>query len=196
MTTRLQRALTDPGDPPVRPLPTAVTDLLVDLAAPPRLAAHLRAVHDVAHGLVAWVAEHHPAVRFDLGAVLFGAATHDVGKVLHVEELSGPGTRHEAAGRQLLLDCGVDPVLARFAGTHGDWHAPGITVEDLLVSVADKTWKAKRVEDLERLLVDQLARASGQEPWEVFLDLDDHLDGVAAGADDRLKFQNSHPVAG
>jgi len=126
--------------------------------------------------------------------VLFGAATHDIGKVRHIEELSGPGSLHERAGQQLLLDAGVDPSLARFAATHGDWDAPGIQVEDLLVSVADKTWKAKRVPELEQLLIDRLVQASGHEPWQVFLDLDDHLGQLAAGADQRLAFQNSHPI--
>jgi len=194
VSTRLQRALEDPGDPPVAPLPPACADLLVELAAPPRLAAHLRLVHDVAAQLSAWLAGQHPAVAFDRDAVLFGAATHDIGKVRHIEELSGPGSLHERAGQQLLLDAGVDPSLARFAATHGDWDAPGIQVEDLLVSVADKTWKAKRVPELEQLLIDRLVQASGHEPWQVFLDLDDHLGQLAAGADQRLAFQNSHPI--
>ena len=46
----LHRALTDPG---LRPLPERVSLLLRELDAPPRLAAHLRAVHDVAAGLKA-----------------------------------------------------------------------------------------------------------------------------------------------
>lgn len=195
MTTRLQRALTDPGDPPVRPLPADVAELLVELAAPPRLAAHLRAVHDVAHGLTTWLAQQHPAVTFDRAAVLYGAATHDIGKVVHVEELSGPGSQHEQAGQRLLLDAGVEESLARFAATHASWDAPGIEIEDLLVSVADKVWKAKRVPELEQLLVDRLARASGQELWQAFLDLDDQRDHLASGADARLAFQNAHPVA-
>ena len=44
----LRRALTDRGEPPLRPLPNQVNELLESLNAPPRLAAHLRAVHDVA----------------------------------------------------------------------------------------------------------------------------------------------------
>ncbi|MFD3326761.1 hypothetical protein [Streptomyces sp. NPDC058701] len=48
---RLFRALTAPGEPPVRPLPPEVSALLRTLAAPPRLAAHLRLVHDVAYEL-------------------------------------------------------------------------------------------------------------------------------------------------
>jgi hypothetical protein len=55
-----------------------VTDLLVTLPTPPRLAAHLRAVHDVAAQLLAWLDRHYPALTVDHDAVLFGAATHTV----------------------------------------------------------------------------------------------------------------------
>ncbi|WP_431962932.1 hypothetical protein [Actinacidiphila sp. bgisy160] len=81
----------------------------------------------------------------------FGAATHDIGKALHVAELSAPGSAHERAGRAQLLAQGVTPRLARFAATHGSWTDAAVTMEDLLVSVADKVWKGKRVTELEDL---------------------------------------------
>jgi hypothetical protein len=195
VNTALHHALTDSGDPPILALPAAVAQLLVTLEAPPRLAAHLRAVHDVAHQLTAWLRTNHPDLRFDRDAVLFGAATHDIGKAIHIAELSGPGCEHEKAGQALLLEAGIEPGLARFAATHASWNRDDIEVEDLLVSVADKIWKAKRVTDLERLIVDRLAAASELETWQIFMNLDDHLDQLAAGADDRLQFQNSYPVA-
>jgi hypothetical protein len=178
----------------VKPLPTAAETLLADLQAPPRLIAHLRLVHDVACQLVSWMERHHPSVEFDRDAVLFGAATHDIGKVLHPNELSGPGSSHEPAGHELLLARGVEERLARFARTHASWTADDIGLEDLLVSLADKVWKAKRVPDLEQLVTVRLATAAGQEPWEVFMALDDELDRIASGADARLAFQSSHPV--
>jgi hypothetical protein len=152
---RLDHALTDPS---LRELPAEVNDLLRNLQAPPRLAAHLR----------------------------------DIGKIIHIEELSRPGSLHEKAGEQLLLEAGVAPHLARFAATHASWTEPGITVEDLLVSLADKVWKGKRVRELEQLLVDQLVIASGQEAWQVFLDLDDQLGKLTESADARLAFQNTY----
>jgi hypothetical protein len=127
--TWLEHALIDLGEPPIRELPAEVTGLLLQLQAPPRLAAHLRAVHDVAHEITAWVASTYPSLSFDREAVLYGATTHDIGKAVHVEELSGPGSLHEKAGRQLLLDAGIAPSLARFAATHASWTEPGITVE-------------------------------------------------------------------
>ncbi|MEU6253487.1 HD domain-containing protein [Streptomyces sp. NPDC047043] len=190
----LQPALHDPGDPPLRPLPDQVARLLRDLDAPPRLAAHLRAVHDVAHQLVDWMAREHPSVQLDREAVLFGAATHDIGKTAHPAELSGPGSAHEAAGRELLLAHGIAPELARFAASHATWTRPGIGLEDLLVSVADKIWKGKRVQELEDLFVARLAEASGRTAWEEFLSFDDLLTAIGQDADGRLAFQAAYPV--
>ncbi|MFC0544437.1 HD domain-containing protein [Kutzneria chonburiensis] len=180
----LSRALTESS---LRPLPAGAAELLRELDAPPRLAAHLRAVHDVAAQLVDWF---DGRLELDADAVLFGAATHDIGKVIHRDELSGPGHRHEPAGRDLLLSHGIPAQLARFAANHASWAAPDITAEDLVVSLADKIWKAKRVPDLEELVV---ARLPG-EPWQAFLELDDELTRIAATADHRLAFQSAFPV--
>ncbi|MBL1103951.1 HD domain-containing protein [Streptomyces sp. 5-8] len=187
-------ATDDITDPPLRPLPGRAALLLEEVDAPPRLVAHLRAVHDVAARLVEWVRRHCPSLEFDSEAVLFGAATHDIGKALHPAELSGPGARHEAAGRELLLTHGVPAGLARFAGTHAAWATPGIGVEDLLVSLADKVWKNKRVADLEDLVVARLAGADGRPRWEWFMALDEALTAIGDGADRRLAYQMSHPL--
>ncbi|KUM91683.1 phosphohydrolase [Streptomyces cellostaticus] len=181
-------------DPPLRPLPERAAVLLGRVDAPPRLVAHLRAVHDVAARLVEWVQRRCPGLEFDAEAVLFGAATHDIGKAVHVAELSGPGARHEEAGQELLLTHGVESGLARFAATHASWTAPGIGVEDLLVSLADKVWKGKRVPELEDLVVARLAGADGRAVWEWFMELDEALTGIGEGADRRLAYQMSHPL--
>ncbi|WP_199484935.1 HD domain-containing protein [Actinomadura craniellae] len=178
----------------MEPLPDRAAELLASVGAPPRLVAHLRLVHDVAHRLTGRLAAAWPALEFDRAAVLFGAATHDIGKALHPAELSGPGAEHEPAGHRLLLERGVPEELARFARDHAAWDAPGATVEDLLVSLADKVWKGKRVEALEMLLVERLAAVGGQEPWAAFMTLDDILADLAAGADARLAYQSRHPV--
>ncbi|NUP41790.1 MAG: HD domain-containing protein [Streptomyces sp.] len=190
----LGRALHDRGDPPLRPLPDQVAQLLSDLDVPPRLAAHLRAVHDVAHQLLDWMVREHPSIRLDRDAALFGAATHDIGKTAHPAELSGPGSSHEAAGRELLLAHGIAPNRARFAATHATWTRPDIGLEDLLVSVADKIWKGKRVQELEDLVVARLAEASGRTVWEEFLSFDDLLTAIGQDADRRLAFQAAYPV--
>ena len=89
-----------------------------------------------------------------------------------------------------LRRTGVPAHLARFAGSHGSWDQPGITLDDLLVSLADKVWKAARVPDLEERVGVHL----GGPPWAALLLLDDVLQDLAAGADERLAFQSAHPV--
>lgn len=191
--TALSRAVSDTVDPPLRLLPERVVELLYEVGSPPQLAAHLRAVHDVAGQLVGWLAESHPSVVVDHEAVLFGAATHDIGKTAHVAELSGPGSAHEEAGRALLLGRGVSPELARFAATHASWTRPDVGLEDLLVSLADKIWKNKRVPDLEDLVVARLAEVTGRAAWEEFMALDEVLSRIGDEADERLAFQASFP---
>ncbi|MEU0005232.1 hypothetical protein ABZ079_13285 [Streptomyces sp. NPDC006314] len=101
----------------------------------------------------------------------------------------------QAAGRELLLAYGVTAELARYAGTHASWTAPGTGVEDLLVSLADEVWKNKRVPELEDPVVSRLAGADDGRPvWEWFMELDEALTAVGEGADRRLAYQMSHPL--
>jgi hypothetical protein len=191
----LRGALTDQSEAlPLRELPVEAARLLEVLHAQPRLAAHLRLVHDVAATLTAALERRHPKLAFDRVAVLFGAATHDIGKVTHPAELTGPGSAHEPAGHALLLAHDVPDRLARFAGTHGTWTAPDRTIDDLLVSVADKIWKGRRTADLEDLVVDRIAAATGQPRWQAFLGLDEILADLATDADQRLAFQSTYPI--
>ncbi|WP_431904509.1 HD domain-containing protein [Nonomuraea sp. bgisy101] len=190
------RATRGTFNPPLLPLPDHIAELLSDLGSPSRLAAHLRAVHDVAHQVVDWLEKRYPALSFDREAVLFGAATHDIGKVVHVSELSGPGAAHEEAGLDLLLSRGVGPELARFAATHASWTRSDVGLEDLLVSLADKIWKNKRVPDLEDLIVARLSEATGRAAWEEFIALDEVLSRIGDRTDERLAFQASFPIHG
>ncbi|MFI5931225.1 HD domain-containing protein [Actinoplanes sp. NPDC051494] len=182
-TSALDQALTESS---LRPLPELAAELLRSLDAPARLGAHLRAVHDVAWSLTDRLGRARPDLDFDTTATLFGAATHDIGKTIHPEELTRPGRRHEAAGRDLLISYGVPADLARFAGGHGSWDGSA-DLEELLVSLADQIWKGVRVRDLEDLVAAQLGGAPS-------LLLDDILRDLVTDADQRLAFQYSHPV--
>ncbi|WP_020548531.1 HD domain-containing protein [Embleya scabrispora] len=157
----------------LRPLPPEVAVLLDQLTPCPRLVEHLRIVHDVAYRLCDWIEAAYPDLAFDRDAVLFGAATHDIGKTLHPAELAGPGSCHEQAGYDLLTAQGVPPARARFARTHAAWNPND--PDELLVSLADKAWKGKRVTALEQDLIRLLATASGCPEWEIFQALDDFL---------------------
>ena len=105
--------------PRCRLLPQPAADLLEQLKSLPRLAAHPRVVHDVACQIVDWTDRRDPALSYDRDAMRFGAATHDIGKTIHLAELSEPGSAQEEAGRQLLLAHGISPGPARFAAAAG-----------------------------------------------------------------------------
>jgi hypothetical protein len=177
------------GDYQPRSLPPPVPHLLGMLDAPPRLVAHLALVHDAAMGTVEGLDGQFPQLDFDRSGVLFGAATHDLGKVEHPSELTGPGSQHEATGPVILEAHGVPPQLARFARTHGAWSSQALPLEDLLVALADTVWKGQRLEDLEFLVVAQLAELTGTEPWETFSRLDGILDQIASRGEERLAWQ-------
>src|SRR5262249_55431870 len=108
------------------------------------------------------------------------------GKVVHPEEMTSPGHEHEAAGERLLVERGVPPAIARFCVTHASWAEPSCTLEDLLVALADKLWKGKRDEDLERMLVDRIAATTRREPWELFDRIDAICEAIAADGPERL----------
>jgi hypothetical protein len=157
--------------------------LLAELGAGSRLVRHHQLVAEAATLLVDGLAPL--GVGFDAREVVLGAALHDAGKILHPAEMAGPGSQHEVAGRELLASHGLGP-LARFCVTHASWRDENIGLEDLLVALADKLWKGKRVDELERRVVGELARASGREFWAVFLLADALFESIAATGDERL----------
>ena len=176
----------------LRPLPASARELLIRLDAPPRLAAHLRAVHDVAAQLLDWLAARCPGVTVDAATVLMGSALHDIGKVVHSSELSGPGSAHEAAGYELLRAHDVPEEVARIARDHADWRRDDLPLEALIVSLADKAWKDQRVVDLEQRVVERITAATGEAPWRVFADLDDVLTRIGEDAPRRLAYQSRY----
>jgi hypothetical protein len=178
-----------------RDLPADARQILEKLHAPARLVAHLTLVHDVAADLIRALRTRWPDLPFDQDAVLFGAATHDIGKVLHPDELEGPGNDHEKDGPSLLERLGIPPERARFARTHATWnHEAELTCEDLLVALADTSWKGQRDEELEKLLASRIASLQGIEKWEAFMALDEMLERVAGAADERLAWQRQFPT--
>lgn len=66
------------------------------------------------------------------------------------------------------------------------------TIEDQLVSLADKIWKGRRQDDLEQLIVARIAAVTGDEAWNIFMSLDEILTRLAASADERLEYQSRH----
>lgn len=175
----------------VEPLPNEVKRLCQTVNAPERLTRHLILVHHIANRLLEAVGVEFPDLRIDNAAVSFGAATHDLGKVLHPDELTGPGRLHEQDGPPLLERHGVAPRLARFARTHGTWQSEPVELEDLLVALADKIWKGKRDDALESELTRRIATSIDADQWWVFEMLDGLLTDLADEADERLAWQSA-----
>lgn len=158
--------------------------LLRELGATPWLVRHHELVAEVAALLLKRLRASLDA-PIDADQVLIGAALHDVGKLEHPHEMSGPGCAHEAAGERLLLGHGVPPNVARHCRLHAEWR--GLSEpEPLLVAVADKVWKGKRVNELEEAVCRSLAERSGLTFWEVYAQLSPILDELAAGSEGRL----------
>lgn len=61
-----------------------------------------------------------------------------------------------------------------------------MSVDELVVALADKLWKGARVPELEELVIAKASAASNQDRWSLFTALDSLFEEVASGADDRL----------
>ena len=121
---------------------------------------------------------------FDRVEVVVGAALHDVGKTLHPNEMHGGGSQHERAGHRLLREHHVPERVARHAWMHAAWRDQE-ALEPLLVALADKLWKGKRVPELEERVIDRLAVAA-PDRWAAWTALDTLFETVAARGDERL----------
>ena len=174
----------------LRDLPDDAREILAKLKAPPRLIAHLTIVHDAAFEILDSLQLRWPELKIDRDAVLFGASTHDAGKCLHRNELTGPGNRHEQDGPGLLEQYGVSPERSRFAWTHGAWqHETDLALEDFIVALADNCWKGSRNEALESKVAERIARLLGIETWDAFMGLDEIVLQVASRGEERLAWQ-------
>lgn len=159
--------------------------LLRSLGASPWLVRYHELVVEAAV-LICDALEKDLSARFDRDTVLLGASIHDAGKIVHPEEMSAGGNRHEVAGKELLVRSGVPAAIARFCITHAAWDGPDCRIEDALVALADKLWKGKRDEALEKLLVASLATQAKLDQWEVFDRFDAICDAIAADGPARL----------
>ncbi|MCH8618304.1 hypothetical protein [Undibacterium sp. TS12] len=124
---------------------------------------------------------------FDANLIRLGVAMHDAGKILHPQELEGPGSLHEPADEKMLLARGVDSAIARCRVTHAQWRQSGLSLEELSIALADKLWKGKREEQLEMLVIHAIAQKLQVDQWDLFTGLDDLFERIAAGGSDRLQ---------
>lgn len=171
-------------------MPTSLTvtqaeALLGDLGAPSRLLTHVWLVGEAAEAILAHL--RTLGVAIDADFVRLGVALHDVGKILHPAELDGPGSQHEPAGERLLIQHDVDPKVARCCLSHARWSEMEVSLEELLVALADKLWKGVRQAELERRVIEGAAAQLGKDFWEVFVDLDTAFEEIAAEGPNRLE---------
>jgi hypothetical protein len=62
-----------------------------------------------------------------------------------------------------------------------------VTLEELLVALADKLWKGVRKPKLEERVIDLVATSVGKSRWDIFVDLDTCFEAIAADGVDRLE---------
>lgn len=168
--------------------PASVADaraLLVELGAPQRLIRHGELVGEAAEMLVMRLRKL--GVSIDEEVVRLGVVLHDAGKIVHPHEFERPGAEHEPAGETLLLGRGVSSEIARMCLSHARWDSMPVSLDELLVALADKLWKGARKPGLEERVIDEVASALGKERWDVFVELDSLFEEVAAQGSQRLE---------
>ncbi len=159
--------------------------LLRALGAPNRLIVHVQLVGEAADLIVR--AYRDLGLVVDAGLVELGVAVHDAGKIRYPEELDGPGSNHEPFGESLMLANDVQAEVARCCVSHASWQSTGLRLEELTVALADKLWKGKRVEQLELLIIDEVASRLQVDRWEIFSRLDSAFEDIAAAGPERLR---------
>jgi hypothetical protein len=160
--------------------------LLRSLSAPPQLVQHHRLVVEAASELLQGLQQLFPRFTFNSKLVLLGTALHDAGKILHQNEITGGGNRHEHDGETMLLSLGVSPEIAKFCRTHARWSSQDAAVEDLLVALADTLWKGSRKEKLEAGVIAAIAQRTGKDFWDIFIPADSLFEEIADRGSERL----------
>jgi putative nucleotidyltransferase with HDIG domain len=158
--------------------------LLRQLASP-RLEQHAALVGEAGELLLNELARL--GVAIDAEMVRAGIVLHDIGKSVHREELDVPGSRHEEEGERLLLARGVPERIARICRSHTQWETMTCSLEELVVALADKLWKGARVRVLEERVVDAVSHTLGRSRWDLFVQLDDVFEQIAAKGSERLE---------
>jgi len=165
-------------------------EFLLSLGASKRLIDHAKYVGEAAEQLLNHL--EGEGVQVNILLVQLGAACHDAGKILYPNELDESGSLHEDAGEELLLKNGLPSEIARICRSHAQYMDMDVSYEELLVALADKLWKGKRVAELELLVVDSTAALMGVDRWDVFGSLDMCFEEIASDGDKRLAPSRQH----
>lgn len=173
----------------IKDLPEELMALLINLNAPERLHKHSRIVYSTAAELLQKLKDKWPALELDEELILFGAATHDIGKCVVPEELNESGKLHEAAGLKLLMDQGYPQEKVKFCITHGAWPSENLYIDDLFVILSDKIWKGTRIYQLEEMIALKLYTLLKIDFWDIHAVLDEIITEITLEADKKLSWQ-------
>jgi hypothetical protein len=163
----------------------AARKLLEGLGAPPRLLRHVELVGEAGEQLLDEA--NQLGVPLDAELVRVGIVLHDVGKIAVQSELDAPGAEHEPTGERVLLERGVSPELARICLSHARWASMPVSLEELVIALADKLWKGVRNPELEERVIDGMATALRRDRWDLFVGLDSLFEEIAASGVSRLE---------
>lgn len=160
-------------------------DLLDKINAPKHLKIHVMLVGEAADELIEFFETMSLVIDSDF--IRTGVVIHDIGKTIHLNEMTDIGSQHEPDGEKLLLKYGASAMLARVCMSHARWHEMECSLEELLIALSDKLWKGKRVQELEEKVIDAIAERKQLEKWDVFTDLDSKFEEIASGGYERLQ---------
>ncbi len=154
------------------------------LGAPRRLVVHAQLVLEAADLILAALDQFELGLRTNL--VRAGAILHDAGKAVVLGELNAPGHEHEPAGLAALTELGLPADVCAICESHADWQPLSRSLEELLVTLADKLWKGKRIAQLEERVIKIVAEQAGMDLWAVYPSLDEAFEAIAGAGDNRL----------
>lgn len=167
-------------------------ELLISLEAPEHLITHVALVGEAAELLIEKCSEL--GLELDFEFIRIGVVVHDVGKIVHTHEMTGPGSEHEPEGMKILISHGLPEKIARCCMSHARWNEMNCSLEELLIALSDKLWKGKRVEALELEVIERIAALLVLDRWDLFQELDSHFELIAAEGDKRLRLSVTNTV--
>ncbi len=146
---------------------------------------HIKLVGEALEEIIGLLTEYN--LPIDCNFARLGVVLHDAGKIVHSQEFSESGNKHESEGNKLLLENGVTPELAQCCISHAQHDGNECSIEELLVALSDTIWKGTRVEKLKLKIIDKIAALMGKKRWDIFLELDDCFESVASSVGKRLE---------
>lgn len=158
--------------------------LFKELKVSPQLKKHLEMVNEVALQLCKLYENHE--IKFNKNIIDMGSWIHDIGKSIHVSELTQSGNCHEEEGQRILLERGVDNSIANCCVSHGNTKKSIHLFEESTVALADKLWKGVRNPELEVYIIDYIAHQKVTSRWDVFVEIDSVFEEIASHGYERL----------